>query len=159
MNESVDMAQVLTKYFGWMEIPEETALEFPAGLPGFDQERCFVCVRNERHLPVVFLQSLKTPDLCFLAVPVGEVDQSYSLELAVEDRRLLGLGETAPPEGNLEALALLSVREGEGASANLLAPIVVNPVNRRAVQAVRRDRRYSSRVALCRQGSEAPACS
>ncbi len=153
------MARVLTKYFGWMEIPEGTALEFPAGLPGFDQERSFVCVRNERHLPVLFLQSLQRPELCFLAVPVRHLDPEYPVDLGVEERRLLGLREGGGPEGEVETLALLSVREGEAATANLLAPVVVNPANRRAVQAVRRDRRYSSREPLVRQEKEERICS
>ncbi len=153
------MARVLTKYFGWMEIPEGMALEFPAGLPGFDLERSFVCVRNERHLPIVFLQSLQTPELCFLAVPARQVDEQYAVELSVEERRLLELREGNGAEAEVEALALLSVREGEGATANLLAPVVVNPANRRAVQAVRRDRRYSSRERLRGQGKDERLCS
>ena len=44
--------------------------------------------------------------------------------------------------GEALALAILTVAEG-GLTANLLAPVVVNLANRRAVQAIRPDGRHS----------------
>ena len=152
------MPRLLTKYLGWIEYDEASVVEFPAGLPGFEHERRFVFIRNEAHAPVVFLQSVWTPGLCFLAVPVGEVEASYEVELGEEDAAVLGLaaGEGC---GDLEVLALISRREGEPATANLMAPVVVHAAGRKAVQAVRRDRRFRARHVLGARGEGRAVCS
>jgi flagellar assembly factor FliW len=146
------MTQVLTKYIGWVKCEEASFVEFPAGLPGFATERDFVLIRNEAHAPLVFLQSLSTPELCFLAVPVAEVETGYELELGEEDAAVLGV--EGPAGEDLEVLVLISRREGEPATANLRAPVVVHASRRKAVQAVRGDRRYSARHVL---GGPVPA--
>lgn len=147
------MAQLLTKYFGWIDAAPEAFIEFPSGLPGFERERRFVQIRAQAHGPLVFLQSAATPELCFLAAPIQAVDDRYELEMAPEESRVLELPEPAQPGigGDVEALVLLSLAVEGGATANLLAPVVLNPRSRKAVQAVRRDRRYSSRhsISLC----------
>jgi flagellar assembly factor FliW len=140
------MPQLLTKHLGWIKYEEASVVEFPAGLPGFATERQFVFIRNEAHAPLVFLQSVSTPGLCFLAVPVAEVETGYELELGEEDAAVLGVG--GPAGEDLEVLVLISRREGEPATANLMAPVVVHASRRRAVQAVRRDRRYGARHVL-----------
>ncbi len=154
------MPQLLTKYLGWIECDDASVIDFPGGLPGFEQEQQFVFIRNEAHAPLVFLQSARTPGLCFLAVPVHDVDASYQLELAEEDAALLGLpGDPWPGTGALETLALISQRAGEPATANLLAPVVVHSAARRAVQAVRRDRRYTARQRLALRPEGEAVCS
>ncbi len=153
------MAQLLTKYFGWIDAAPEAFIEFPTGLPGFERERRFVQIRAPAHEPLIFLQSATTPDLCFLAAPIEAVDDRYELEIAPEESRALDLPEQARPEigGDVEALVLLSLAVEGGATANLLAPVVLNPRSRKAVQAVRRDRRYSSRQAVTLCAAAAPA--
>ncbi len=141
------MPRLQTKYLGWIEYDEASVIEFPAGLPGFERERRFVFIRNEAHAPLVFLQSVGTPGLCFLAVPVAEVEESYQVELGEEDAAVLGLA-AGEGSGDLEVLALISRREGEPVTANLMAPVVVHVPGRKAVQAVRRDRRYRARHVL-----------
>ena len=157
------MARLLTKYFGWIDAPREAFLEFPSGLPGFERERRFVQLRVPAHAPVVFLQSAATPDLCFLAAPVQTVDDRYELEIAPEESQALRLPEQVRPAlgADVEALVLLSLAVEGGATANLLAPVVVNPRSGKAVQAVRRDRRYSSRhsVSLCAPPAPETPCS
>lgn len=149
---------MLTRYFGWIDASQEAFLQFPSGLPGFERERRFVRIRTETHEPLVFLQSATTPDLCFLAVPVQSVDDRYDLEIAPEESQALEIPEQAQPGigTDVEALVLLSVAVEGGATANLLAPIVVNPRCGKAVQAVRRDRRYSSRHSVSLVAAASP---
>ena len=141
------MPRLLTKYLGWIEYDEAGVVDFPAGVPGFEHERRFLFIRNEAHAPVVFLQSVQSPGLCFLALPAREVETGYRLDMAEEDAAVLGLEGGAGGE-DLEVLALISHRAGEAATANLVAPVVVHGPGRRAVQAVRRDRRYGARHVL-----------
>ena len=153
------MMRLLTKYLGWIESDESSIVEFPAGLPGFESERKFVFIRNAAHAPLVYLQSAGTPGLCFLAIPVHEVDRSYRLEIADEDLDLLGLRDGRASYAGLEALALISQRAGEPATVNLLAPVVVNGAARLAMQAVRRDSRYPARQLLAARVEGEAVCS
>jgi flagellar assembly factor FliW len=94
--------------------------------------------------PILFMQSLEVPDLCFLMAPLSALDPGYELSMTPEDRNRLGLA----PDGEMQCLAILSAPENGPMTANLLAPVVINLSTRRAVQAVRADSRYSHQQAL-----------
>jgi flagellar assembly factor FliW len=134
------MPSCTTKYFGPISYEESSVLEFPSGLPGFENERRFVSLEQPAHQPLVFLQSLNMPDLCFVALPALAVDPSYELEIEEADLELLGL-DSAVSQDVLK-LALVTVKES-GITANLFAPIVINTKNLRAVQAISPSARYS----------------
>lgn len=56
---------------GDLTYDSESAIEFPRGLPGFDDRRAFVAVHLPGADPLVFLQSLEDPALCFITAPVA----------------------------------------------------------------------------------------
>jgi flagellar assembly factor FliW len=124
---------------------ESAILTFPAGLPGFEQATRFVLKEDPEFTPVVALQCIDGEELGFLAVPVGALDARYSLAVNEDDLRRLGLPPDHQPVPGVEVLclALLCAPQNGPATANLLAPVVVNLKTRVAVQAVRSDSRYS----------------
>jgi flagellar assembly factor FliW len=126
-----------TRNFGTIEYETGAALEFPRGLPAFENCRQFLALTLPQSEPLVFLQSLEDSGLCFITVPVQVVDREYRLGMAPEDRELIGLASGARPEigKDVLCLAVLSIRE-DGPTANLLAPVIVNLRDRKAVQAV-----------------------
>jgi flagellar assembly factor FliW len=143
------MPLVETLRFGPLEYDPSAAIEFPCGVPGFEHQGRFVLVEQAALAPLVFLQSLETPGLCFPAVPAAAIDPLYQLEVTREDLELLGLDPARQPETGREVLCLAIVAAQEGApTANLLAPIVINLSLRVGVQAVRMDARYSHRHRL-----------
>jgi flagellar assembly factor FliW len=144
------MAQILTRQFGPLEYDESAVLDFPAGLPGFPDQTRLVLVERASAAPVIFLQSLHREELCFLAVPVLAIDPGYQLVVGGDDLRLLGLDASRQPHIGEETLclAILSAPENGPLTANLLAPVVVELRQRRAVQAVRADSVYSHRHML-----------
>lgn len=139
----------------------ETVIEFPAGLPGFEQETRFLALEQPGTKPLVFLQSLSQPELCFITLPVGAVDPDYRLEVSPEDLRLLELPENRQPQIGTEVLCLVivSVAEARRPTANLLAPLVVNLRTRRAVQAIAPDTGYSHQYPLSGANQEDPCSS
>jgi flagellar assembly factor FliW len=139
------MPSVQTKYFGSLPYLEESAFDFAQGLPAFEQERGFVLIEAPEQAPLVFLQSMLRPSLCFLAFPILVVDKEYQLAIAPEDLEELGLDPRRQPALGAEAmvLALITVHDEFPATANLMAPIVLNVKTRRGLQAIRRDARYS----------------
>lgn len=131
------MPEILTRRFGAIQFEETSVLHFPAGLPGFETRTRFLLIERPAHAPVIFLQSIDSPDLCFCAAPIGAIDPGYQLAMTEEDERLLAAAD-APL-----CLAILSSTKTGCWTANLLAPVVIDLPSRRAVQAVRSDARYS----------------
>ena len=143
-----------THRFGRISYEKQSEIEFPAGLPGFEDRHRFVAVQLQETNPLIFLQSLEDPGLCFVTLPVLSVEPRYRLRLDEEDLERLGLGTGRQPRIGPEVLclAVLSIRAA-GPTANLLAPVVVNVANLKAVQAVMGDSGYSHQHALLPQGT------
>ena len=144
------MAKIPTKQFGPLNYDDSAVLNFPEGLPGFEDQTKFVMVEPAASAPVVFLQSVTVPNLCFLAAPMNAIDPRYELSMTRDDLKVLGLdtpGEFQPGAGVM-CLAILAAPTNGPLTANLLAPVVVEVNTRRAVQAVRMDSRYSHRFSL-----------
>jgi flagellar assembly factor FliW len=144
------MPSISTKQFGIVQFAEEDVFDFPHGLPGFEAEHRFLCIERPALRPVVFLQSIHRPDLCFITLPARSVDPGYELEVASEERTLLGLASNDAPawEQSLACLAIVCLPADGDPTANLLGPVVLSRETRKGVQAVRDDRRYSAMTPL-----------
>jgi flagellar assembly factor FliW len=106
-------------------------IELAAPLPGFPGFRRFVLVRLDDEGLLYALTSMEDSDLRFLVIPPAPFFPDYAPEIG--DDALATLG-TSNPE---HLLLLLVVTASEtGTSANLLAPIVIDQENRKAIQVV-----------------------
>jgi flagellar assembly factor FliW len=136
-----------TLQFGRIEYDAASRLHFSEGLPAFESERDFVLIQRPEQNPLVFLQSVATPGLCFPALPVQVVDRAYTPALNEHDLPMLGFDRQPVVGTNALFLALVSLHEDDP-TANLLAPVVVNLSTRAAAQCVDADMRYSHRCSL-----------
>jgi flagellar assembly factor FliW len=145
--------------FGNIPYRPESLLSFPDGLPGFEERRSFLPVQGEDTDPLIFLQSLDDPSLCFVTLPALSIDPDYRLSIDDEDLEKLGLPPGRQPRIGKDVLCLviLSIREG-GPTANMLAPVVINLRNCIAVQAVAVEGEYSHQHQLV-VPEEAAVCS
>jgi len=150
------MPSISTKQFGIVQFAEEDIFEFPNGLPGFEAEHRFLCIERPALRPVVFLQSTVHADLCFITLPARSVDPGYELEVAAEERTVLGLAEAEAPiwDHSLACLAIVCLPSEGAPTANLLGPVVLSRETRKGVQAVRDDCRYSALTPLQPAASE-----
>jgi len=138
-----------TTNFGTISYNPDAVICFPKGLPAFEERRNFAVLQFQDSAPLTFLQSLEAPDLCFVAMPVLAIEPQYRLEMSREDLEEIGLVVDRQPRMGDEVLCLTIVSLGEGGpTANLLAPVVVNIQNRKAVQAVAVQSGYSHQHAL-----------
>lgn len=144
------MGQFHTRQLGTVEYEPDSVLEFPGGLPAFDDERQFVLIEKPESAPVIFLQSLSNPDLCFCTVPVQCVDADYRLNVSEEE--LKALGSQDGTEGLL-TLTILTLREDHAPTANLMAPVVIDRKTRRARQVIQYDSGYEFEKPLFGEGS------
>jgi flagellar assembly factor FliW len=143
------MPSLDTQNFGTIDYDGNSTVEFPHGLPGFEERTRFVALTLPGSKPLVFLQSLEERSLCFVTLPALSIDQDYRLEVCDEDLALLGLAPERQPRIGEEVacLAVLTFSES-GPTANLLAPIVINLRSLKAVQAIAPECGYSHQHAL-----------
>ena len=151
------MPETETTNFGTISFALESVFEFPNGLPGFEERRKFLPVQNPQTAPILFLQSLEEPSLCFTTLPIWVVDPQYRLRIMEQDLQVLKFPADHKPQigADILCLAVLCIRK-TGTTANLLAPVVVNLKNYKAVQAVTPVSGYSHQQLLFRQ--EASPC-
>src|SRR5436305_2026405 len=74
-----------TRYFGPLEYDPQAVLTFPQGIPAFEQQTRFLAIRQPMNEPLVFLQSLDDPQLCFATLPAVAACPGYRLRLTAED--------------------------------------------------------------------------
>jgi flagellar assembly factor FliW len=112
------------------DVPE---LRFVAPLLGLEQLRRFALVRLDEESPLFSLQSLEDAGTRLLVLAPHAVFPDYSPALDGVTRAALGL------DGGAEPLLLVVVNAGPtlaDSTANLMAPIAVNPETLAAAQVV-----------------------
>lgn len=131
------------------EIP---VLEMVEPLLGFPDRRHFALIRLDDDGMVCALRSLDEPDLRFVVVPPDAFFPDYAPE--IDDATAETLGATSA-EDLLVLVMVNAADSADGATANLLAPVVVNHRTRKAVQVVLPDESLSLRTPLLRgRGSD-----
>ncbi|MEO8024882.1 MAG: flagellar assembly protein FliW [Bryobacteraceae bacterium] len=134
------MAQLESSPIGQSGFDPGQIIEFPAGLPAFEDLRRFLLLALDGSA-IGALQSVDRPEICFPVIPIAAIKPDYEMELPPEDRELLAVAghETA----GLLALAIVTLAESGPPTANFLAPVLIHLGRRRGVQSVRSDARYS----------------
>jgi flagellar assembly factor FliW len=113
----------------------ELVIHFPKGLIGFPDTKDFQLLEPSDAYPLKFLQSVDHPELSFVAMDVAAVKLDFAASLSPEEAETLGL---ANPDDAL-IMAFVTIPENDQPDemvANLAGPIVVNKVNKIAVQLV-----------------------
>ena len=108
-------------------------IELVRPMPGFPEQRRFALVQLDEDGVLCSLTSLEDPELRFLVVPPGHFFPDY--EPDVEDDVAAELEITSPDD----ALLLVVLTAGSSlapTTANLAAPVLVNPSTRRGGQIV-----------------------
>ncbi|GAA3871445.1 flagellar assembly protein FliW [Saccharothrix violaceirubra] len=127
------MTAVLTRRTDVSDADTAPVIEFSVPMPGFPEHRRFLLVRTTEDGLLFSLRSVDDPELRFLVVPPAPFFPDYAPEIGAQAVEQLGTVDVS------DLLVLLVVTVGESASsatANLLAPIVVDQRTRRAVQVV-----------------------
>jgi len=144
--------RIQTDLLGELEVDEKDLLFFPRGLPGFGKfYRWFIAGEEEETI-----KWLVSADCGSVALPVaspGVIDPGYDPVFPEGSLESIGVEET----GQAVLLAVLNLPRDnplEG-TANLLAPVVLNPATRMGRQVVLNDGRYSIHTPLVRAGKTA----
>lgn len=137
-----ELVTVPSSRFGDLEVPADSVIEFPGGIIGFPSAKSFIMLEHKP--PFSWLQSTQDPDLAFVVVDGFEFGQQFDVKPPVGDR------DTDFREDDEYAiLIIVTVRpDPRMTTANLKAPLFVNMRNRRGLQVIFDDPRYSTRFPL-----------
>jgi flagellar assembly factor FliW len=103
-------------------VSAQEIVSFPYGLPGFEGCRSFVVFAADA-APFQWLTSVEGPEASFLTVDPRLVLPNFRYVLSPSDLKRLGATEDTP----LLWLAIVLLEADGAMTANLRAPIVINP--------------------------------
>jgi len=139
--------RIKTKFFGEIEISEQSVYTFKRGIPGFKDLRKFVLI-DEEDTPFFYLQSIENEYPCFVMMDPFQIISDYDIEIS--DGTVSELGIEKPEDVML--YAILTIPEDiRNMTANLQAPIVLNTVTKAGAQEILDNDRYSRRHKLVKE--------
>lgn len=141
--------QIKSTRFGEFEVPEELVVQFPEGLPGFEDQKKFAFLPytvDEDNSPFAYMQSVQDPDLTLLLADPFLFFKHYSLNLNDEDAAQLGLSDSEETAGVYGVVAV--PEKIDQMTVNLVAPIVVNWKEQKGMQIILDRSPYSTKHRL-----------
>ena len=129
-------------------IEDREMVTFPHGMPGFEECRSFVVFAAAAG-PFQWLSSVEGPPASFLAVDPRKVLPNFRYVLSPSDLSRLQASHDTP----LLWLAIVLVDSDGTVSANLRAPIVINPASMTGQQVMPQDCLYPLRHIIYSPGT------
>ncbi len=117
--------------FGDVEVPASRVLEFPEGLLGFEGVTRYTLLDPGDGSLLRWLHAVDEPALAFVVMEPGTFMPWYEPQLPAEAEAVLGSGD-----GLLVLVVVTVPRGGRDITANLRAPLFVDPAVRRGYQAI-----------------------
>lgn len=142
---------ISSQRFGALEVGEEQVLQFPEGLIGFPNEREFVLIPHNATGFLAWLQSTRSPAIALPVVSAHAFGSKYPDVSIDASTTSLGLGNESD---DVALMVVLSAPQGQPATVNLLAPILVNVTTRRGAQVILDGSRFSTRELFIREPEE-----
>lgn len=131
-----------TSRFGRLEVSKDKVIQFPNGLIGFSDIKRYILM-DYKDTNLKWLQAIDNPDVAFIVMPPYEIFPEFTVKLDNAARNLLEVDK----EDDLVMLTVLRV-DGENVTANLQGPLIINSINRKGMQIVNEDSRFSCRTPL-----------
>jgi len=108
-------------------------IEFPNGIPGFEDIHQFEIHSHEKYRPFLFMNAVGNADVGFICADVFYIDRNYEVRISNE---VLDRLECE----SLQELAVLSIvtvgESAEKTTANLLSPLLINVKARKGLQVI-----------------------
>ncbi|MDD4802882.1 MAG: flagellar assembly protein FliW [Syntrophomonas sp.] len=135
--------KIASSLAGEFEIDEKYIINFPEGIPAFEEVKEFVLIPMEGKGPFFYLQSVLKADLCLLVAEPFTFFPDYEINIDDEYLSNLGIKEAGQP---MSIYLVLTVPEDfKLTTANLLAPLIINPESRQGIQYIGVKTSYTTR--------------
>ncbi|MFN3201818.1 MAG: flagellar assembly protein FliW [Bradymonadia bacterium] len=142
--------RVETSRFGVLDINPEALFTFPMGLLGFSRHKKFVVLDHREDSPFKWLQSAEDGDLAFIISDPLFFKPDYHINVR---RGEISVIDPEDADDLVVSVIMTVPDDPHQLSANLMAPLVFNMVNRRGMQLVLHDQRYPVRYKVLPEGA------
>ncbi|MEE0886358.1 MAG: flagellar assembly protein FliW [Treponema sp.] len=133
--------EVKTKVNGIVNVEEKQLVTFPEGLLGFEKYTKFALIDSE-YEPFIWLQSTEESNLAFLMIDPFLICNDY--EADIDDSTLKNIGVESAEDIIIMTLVTIP-KDGSAITANFLGPIVINKKNRKCLQVILNDNRWTTK--------------
>lgn len=144
--------KIQTTNFAEVQINKDKIIQFPEGLPGFENEKEFFIILNEdEDNPFHWLQSLNSPELSFVILNPLEIFEDYDILLPDTAKSKLKIE-------SVEDVAIYTIvvmpKDITKTTTNLLGPIVINTKERLGKQVILEEDKYQTKHLIFDQNPE-----
>lgn len=143
--------EIQTTRFGRMKVDDERIMTFPRGLLGFPSVTHFALIQTNEENYFFWLQCVEDPDLAFVVTDPTIFFKDYHVAVKEEIQEELELTDMGAVQ-----IFVICNKVGEWLTGNLLGPIVINVQNRRALQVVLTEKKWTTRQPLLKLQVEVP---
>ena len=133
--------EVKTKANGIVNVDEKQLVTFPEGLLGFEKYTKFALIDSE-YEPFIWLQSTEESNLAFLMIDPFLICSDY--EADIDDSALRNIGVDSAEDIIIMTLVTIP-KDGSAITANFLGPVVINKKNRKCLQVILNDSRWTTK--------------
>ena len=146
--------EVLTKTNGVVQVQDDKILTFEEGLFGFEDYKKFALIDSE-YEPFIWLQSIENQNLAFLIIDPFLVCSSY--EADIDDSSLAKIGVTKPEDVVIMTIVTVP-QDGSAITANFQGPLVIKKQNKRCLQVILTDNRWTTKVDIVQTLNNKEVC-
>ena len=136
----------MTRQFGEIAFSEDRVITMPDGIVGFEDQTRFLLLEATEYEPFLLLISVDEPEIGFPLIPAIYADPKYAPSLPSDEIELLG-GKDAVNDLAVMLIATIG-KSASDTTANLRAPVFINPAKRVGRQVILTDDNYSVRYPL-----------
>ena len=137
---------VNTTRFGDIQVEEERIITFVEPIFGFEKSLRYVILDHAENSPFKWLQSIEDPELAFVVTNPVFFGLEYEFELPDETVNKLAL--SAAEDALVLTIVNIPASDPSKMTANLLGPIIIHQGNRKAMQVVLNESRFSTKTRL-----------
>ncbi len=138
--------QIETTRFGNLEIDEREVISMVEPIIGFPHTNRFVLLEHKTKTgvtPFKWLQSVEDPALAFVLLPAQMVEPSYKITMTRDEASKLKIED--PSDAEVWTMLVIPPNEPKKMTANLKAPVVINPKAKLGKQVVLIESKYSTK--------------
>ena len=152
MTQENALIKINTTKFGELEINKDSIFEFISPIIGFNDLKEYALVDYKPDSPFKWLQSMEDMSLAFPITLCSFFGIDYQFDIPDEEAQKLEI--SSGDDVFVCNIANIPQSNPQGATINMLAPIVINIVNKKAMQLVLKNTEFEVRYKLFNNETE-----
>ena len=146
MTQEETLIKLNTSKFGEVEVSKDSIFEFIAPIIGFSDLKQYTIIDHKPDSPFKWLQSTEDMDLAFPITLCSFFGIDYQFDIPDEEAQNLDI--TSGDDVFVCNIANIPASNPQAATINMLAPIVINIVNKKAMQIILKNTNFEVRHKL-----------